>query len=145
MTSQCAPDHHQFVTLEFSREHLQKQFVGNEADLESEIRRIVFEEKEESMIAPARPMTIEQRGVVASLAEPPVAKAAQILWYQSKALELMAHFLFAPKDPEFFCMRQERVARERVERTKQLLQRDLTNPPTLEMLGQEVGCSPFYL
>jgi hypothetical protein len=42
---------------------------------------------------------------VASLAEPPVAKAAQILWYQSKALELMAHFLFASKDPEFFCMR----------------------------------------
>ena len=42
-------------------------------------------------------------------------------------------------------MRQKRVARERVERTKQLLERDLTNPPTLELLGQEVGCSPFYL
>ena len=82
---------------------------------------------------------------MATLAEPPVAKAAQILWYQSKALELMAHFLFEPKDPEFFCMRQKRVARERVERTKELLARDLANPPTLEMLGQEVGCSPFYL
>src|SRR5436305_15315402 len=90
-------------------------------------------------------MTIQQRGVVASLAEPPVAKAAQILWYQSKALELMAHFLFGPKDPEFFCMRHKRLARERVERTKQLLQRDLTNAPTLELLGQEVGCSQFYL
>src|ERR1044072_7551604 len=95
--------------------------------------------------APARSMTLKQRSVVASLAEPPVAKAAQILWYQGKALELMAHFLFAPKDPEFFCMRQKRVARERVERTKELLARDLANPPTLEMIGQEVGCSPFYL
>src|SRR5207253_689610 len=47
--------------------------------------------------------------------------------------------------PEFFCMRQKRVARDRVERTKELLARDLANPPTLEMLGQEVGCSPFYL
>jgi AraC-like DNA-binding protein len=83
--------------------------------------------------------------VVASLAEPPVAKAAQILWYQSKALELMAHFLFAPKDPEFFCMRQKRVARERVERAKEVIARDLANPPALEALGQEVGCSPFYL
>jgi AraC-like DNA-binding protein len=82
---------------------------------------------------------------VASLAEPPVAKAAQVLWYQSKALELMAHFLFAPKDPEFFCMRQKRVARERVERVKELLARDLVSPPTLETLGQEVGCSQFYL
>jgi len=143
--SRQAHDHHQFVTLEFSRKHLQKQFVQNEADLEPEIRRIIFDDKNEAVVAPTRPMSIEQRAVVASLAEPPVAKAAQILWYQSKALELMAHLLFAPKDPEFFCMRQKRVARERVERAKELLARDLANPPTLEMLGQEVGCSPFYL
>jgi AraC-like DNA-binding protein len=143
--SRHAHDHHQFVTLEFSRNHLQRQFVQNEVDLEPEIRRVIFGRKDESVVARARPMSIQQRNVVASLAEPPVAKAAQILWYQSKALELMAHFLFAPKDPEFFCMRQKRVARERVERTKELLKRDLANPPTLEMLGQEVGCSPFYL
>src|SRR5437773_1630622 len=143
--SRHAHDHHQFVTLEFSREHLRTQFVQNEADLEPEIRRVVFGGKNESVVAPARLMTTQQRSVVASLAEPPVAKAAQILWYQSKALELMAHFLFAPKDPEFFCMRHKRLARERVERVKEVLARDLANPPTLEMIGQEVGCSPFYL
>jgi AraC family transcriptional regulator len=143
--SRRAHDHHQFVTLEFSRKHLQKQLVQNEPDLEPEIRRVIFGDKNENVVAPARPMSIQQRNVVATLANPPVAKAAQILWYQSKALELMAHFLFEPKDPEFFCMRQKRVARDRVERTKELLARDLANPPTLEMLGQEVGCSPFYL
>src|SRR5437868_7808825 len=143
--SRQAYDHHQFVTLEFSRNHLQKQFVENEADLEPGIRLVVFGGKDESVVALARPMSIQQRDVVASLAELPGAKAAQILWYQSKALELMAHFLFAPKDPEFFCMRQKRVARDRVQRTKELLARDLAQPPTLEMLGREVGCSPFYL
>ena len=143
--SRRAHDHHQFVTLEFSRKHLQKQLVQNESDLEPEIRRVIFGDKNENVVAPARPMSIQQRNVVATLADPPVAKAAQILWYQSKALELMAHFLFEPKDPEFFCMRQKRVARDRVERTKELLARDLANPPSLEMLGQEVGCSPFYL
>src|SRR6266513_442916 len=143
--SRRAHDHHRFATLEFSRSHLQKQFVQNEADLEPAIRRIIFGNKDESLVAPARPMSIQQRDVVASLAEPPVAKAAQILWYQAKALELMAHFLFAPKNSEFFCMRQKHVARERVERVKQVLARDLANPPTLEMIGQEVGCSPFYL
>jgi len=143
--SRRANDRHQFVTLEFSRTHLQKQFTQSEADLEPEIRRVIFDDKQMSAVAPARPMSIEQRAVAATLADPPVAKAAQILWYQSKALELMAHFLFQPKDPEFFCMRQKRVARERVERAKELLGRDLANPPTLEMLGQEVGCSPFYL
>jgi AraC family transcriptional regulator len=143
--SRHARDHHQFVTLEFSRSHLQKELVQNEAGLEPEIRRVIFGDRTETVVAPTRLMSIQQRDVVASLREPPVAKAAQILWYQSKALELMAHFLFMPKDPEFFCMRQKRVARERVERTKELLARDLANPPTLEMLGQEVGCSPFYL
>ena len=143
--SRRAHDHHQFVTLEFSREHLRNELAQNEADLEPEIRRILFGKKEENVVAPARPMTMQQRSVVAGLTEPPVAKAAQVLWYQGKALELMAQFFFAPKDPEFFCMRQKRLARERVERVKEILRRDLANPPTLEMLGQEVGCSPFYL
>ena len=133
------------MTLEFSREHLRNQLAENEADLEPEIRRILFGGKEESVVAPARAMTLQQRSVVASLTEPPVTKAAQVLWYQGKALELMAQFFFAAKDPEFFCMRQKRLARERVDRVKEILTRDLANPPTLEMLGQEVGCSPFYL
>ena len=88
-------------------------------------------------------MGADQRNVVATLLQPPVPKAAQALWYQSKALELMAHLLFAPKDPELFCMRQKRVARDRVERTKELLARDVANPPTLEALGQEVGAVRF--
>src|SRR5438045_3007567 len=143
--SRQANDHHQFVTLEFSRSHLQKQLVSHESDLEPAMRAAVFDDMGQPHVSPARGMTIEQRQVIASLAEPPVAKAAQVLWYQSKALELMAHFLFEPKDPELFCMRQKRVARDRVERTKEVLARDLANPPTLEQLGAEVGCSPFYL
>lgn len=138
-------DHHQFVTLEFSRKHLQKQLVENEDGLEPQIRRIIFGDKNENIVAPTRSMSTQQRDVVASLIEPPVPKAAQALWYQSKALELMAHFLFVPKEPELFCMRQKRVARERVERVKEILARDMVNPPALEMLGQEAGCSPFYL
>ena len=143
--SRRANDHHQFATLEFSRNHLQKQFVENEGDLEPQIRRVIFGDQDETVVGPTRPMSLEQRAVVANLATPPVSKAAQVLWYQSKALELMAHFLFEPKDSEFFCQRQKRVARERVERAKELLARDLVNPLTLESLGQEVGCSPFYL
>src|SRR5437660_170695 len=143
IASREAKDHHQFVTLEFSRDHLQEQLARNENDLEPTVRASIFQARPH--VSSPRPMTIEQRKVVASLTEPPVAKAAQVLWYQSKALELMAHFLFEPKDPELFCMRQKRVARDRVERTKEVLARDLANPPTLEQLGAEVGCSPFYL
>ena len=140
-----AHDRHRFVTLEYSREHLQRQVAAAEDDLTPAMREVIVPSKPETVVSMPQPMTAEQRAIVASLAEPPVPKAARILWYQSKALELMAHFLFQPKDPEFFCMRQKRVARDRVVRTKELLLRDLANPPTLEMLGQEVGCSPFYL
>ena len=143
--SRQARDHHQFVTVEFSNRHLQQQLADCEGDLDPQLRAAIFPEKERSIVSSARPMTPDQQQVVTSLLHPPVARAAQSLWYQSKALELMAHFLFTPKDPEFFCMRQKRVARDRVERTKELLARDLANPPTLEMLGREVGCSPFYL
>ncbi|HJT44813.1 MAG TPA: AraC family transcriptional regulator, partial [Chthoniobacterales bacterium] len=129
----------------FSRSHLRQQFVENEEDLEPQIRQIIFGDKDEAVVGPTRPMSVEQRNVIASLVAPPVSKAAQVLWYQSKSLELMAHFLFEPKDPEFFCQRQKRVARERVERAKELIARDLTNPLSLEALGQEVGCSQYYL
>ncbi len=140
-----AHDRHRFVTLEFSRSHLQEQLAPNEDELTPEIRALIFPRRIESVVSEPQPMSGEQRAIVTSLTNPPVAKAARILWYKSKAIELMAHFLFEPKDPELFCMRQKRVARERVARTKELLLRDLVNPPTLEMLGQEVGCSPFYL
>ncbi len=138
-------ERHQFVTIEFARDHLQKQLAQSESELEPQVRRAIFPAKETSVVSTPRPMGTEQRRVVASLLQPPVPRAAQSLWYQSKALELMAHFLFVPKDPELFCMRQKQVARDRVQRTKELLARDVANPPTLEMLGQEVGCSPFYL
>jgi AraC family transcriptional regulator len=140
-----ARDHHQFVTVEFSNRHLQIQLADCEADLDPQLRAAIFPSRERSVVSSARPMTPEQHNVVSTLLTPPVSKPAQSLWYQSKALELMSHFLFTPKDPEFFCMRQKRVARDRVERTKELLARDLANPPTLEALGREVGCSPFYL
>ena len=140
-----ARDHHQFVTVEFSNRHLQTQLAECEADLDPQLRAAIFPGRDRSVVSSARPMTSEQHNVVSSLLCPPVSKPAQSLWYQSKALELMSHFLFTPKDPEFFCMRQKRVARDRVERTKELLARDLAQPPTLEVLGREVGCSPFYL
>jgi AraC family transcriptional regulator len=143
--SRQARDHHRFVTVEFSNRHLQQQLADCEADLDPQMRAAIFPQEERPVVSTARPMTPEQHQLVGSLLLPPVSKLAQSLWYQSKALELMSHFLFTPKDPEFFCMRQKRVARDRVERTKELLARDLAQPPTLEMLGREVGCSPFYL
>jgi AraC-like DNA-binding protein len=140
-----ANERHRFVTLEYSRERLQTQLAASEDELAPAMREVVFPTKRRSFVSQPQPMSTEQRAIVASLTSPPVPKPARALWYQSKAMELMSHFLFQPKDPEMFCMRQKRVARDRVVRTQELLVRDLANPPSLESLGQEVGCSPFYL
>jgi AraC-like DNA-binding protein len=140
-----ANERHQFVTFEFTRPHLQKQLELCQDELDPGIRHILFTDKRGRQASLPRPITHDQRKVAGSLLEPPVPKAAQALWYQSKALELMSHFLFTAKDPELFCMRHKRLAHERVERAKDLLARHLAEPPSLEALGQDVGCSPFHL
>ena len=115
--SRRASDRHQFVTLEFSREHLQKQLADCEADLDPQMRAAVFPEKANvDCLAPAPDDGASSAMWSRRWRSRRCRKPAQILWYQSKALELMAHFLFRRRIPEFFCMRQKRVARERVER-----------------------------
>ena len=143
--SRHANQRHQFVTFEFKRARLQHELEHCEGELDSGVRGILFADRRTAPVSVPRPITHEQRQVVGSLLHPPVPKAAQALWYRSKALELMSHFLFTAKSPELFCMRQKRIAHERVERAKDLLGSNLVEPPSLEMLGHEVGCSPFHL
>ena len=86
--------------------------------------------------------------VVLSLAQqlstPPAHTACLPIWFQAKVMELASLTLFAPaikpmKNPT------EPAGSESLERALFLLERDLENPPTLEMLAQEVGCGPFHL
>src|SRR5215475_2652574 len=91
-------------------------------------------------------LTASQQQLITTLRQPPVYAAAQPLWYQCKALELAVTFLFQPpKEKEFFCTRQQRVAQERVEQVIFLLKQNLAEPPSLEELGRKIGCSHFYL
>src|SRR5947207_14992882 len=54
--SRRANDRHQFVTLEFSRAHLQQQLVRDVDGLEPAIRRILFDDKNETVVGTVRPM-----------------------------------------------------------------------------------------
>ena len=61
-------------------------------------------------------------------------------------LEILAQTIYPDENPdELFCQRHQRGNRERVERVRYLLERDLENPPSLDMLAREVACSPSYL
>ena len=138
-------ERHQFITVELAPEFLTRHLAGQEDVLHPLIRAVLAGKRSVTGVGPSVPLTTTQQQIVTSLRNPPVFVAAQGLWYQGKAAELMAQLFFQPGDAEFFCTRQHRVAKERTERVIAILSRDLANPPTLEQLGKEVGCSAFYL
>ena len=91
-------------------------------------------------------LSSEQQQVVGSLRHPPVYAAAQPMWYEAKALEIAAALLYQPlPGEELFCQRVKRLNRERVQKVRAILKESLAAPPSLEVLGRRVGCSPFHL
>jgi AraC-like DNA-binding protein len=135
---------HSFITVELSRDYLETQVHSMEDDLHPALRRWLINKGGSAAAVGA--MSPGQEVTFQALRQPPVPVAAQRLWYQAKTLELLSQILFQPTpQEEFFCQRQKRVARERVERTTAILRTHLADPPDIEALGAQVGCSSFYL
>jgi AraC-like DNA-binding protein len=136
---------HRFITVEISQCFLTHHLSSHRSALHPLARSAVEAHGTVDGVGPVEPLTAAQAELVRSFRRPPVSAAAQRLWYESKALELMAQVLFRPEAEEFFCTRQHHLARERVDRALSILNEDLSAPPTLEELGRRVGCSPFHL
>jgi AraC-like DNA-binding protein len=137
-------ENHSFITIELSRPFVETQVRTMEDALHPALRRWLTDKG--GSAADVGAMSPGQEVTFQALRQPPVPNAARKLWYQAKTLELLSTVLFQPSAPEeFFCQRQKRVARERVERTTAILRSHLCEPPDIEALGAQVGCSPFYL
>jgi AraC-like DNA-binding protein len=136
---------HQFITVEISRPFLERHVRGTRSGLHPQIQNVLVDGKNTSTIAEVRRLTAEQQRLISALRHSPVSLAGRGMWFESKVLELMAEFFFLPAEDKFFCERQKRVARERVEKVIALLRENLSEPPDLEALGQRAGCSPFHL
>jgi len=135
---------HSFITIELSRDYLETQVHSMEDDLHPALRRWMINRGGSAAAVGA--MSPGQEVTFQALRQPPVPMAAQKLWYQAKTLELLSQILFQPTpQEEFFCQRQKRVAHERVERATAILRSHLADPPDIEALGAQVGCSSFYL
>jgi AraC-like DNA-binding protein len=135
---------HSFITIELSRPFVETQVHTLEDALHPAVRRWLGEKG--GSAANVGAMSPGQEVTFQALRQPPVPHAAQKLWYQAKTLEVLSTVLFQPTAAEeFFCQRQKRVARERVDRTTAILRSHLAEPPDIEALGAQVGCSPFYL
>ena len=136
---------HRFLTVEFSHDYLVGRLQAYQSGLHPLVRAAVAAGRAMTGVGPVEPLSPGLVDLVNSLRTPPVAAEAQRLWFEGKAHELMAHLLFRPDGGEFFCTRQHRVARERANRVIEILSRDLAEPPTLEAIGREIGCSHYYL
>ncbi len=138
-------ERHQFLTVELSPSFLGKHLAGNEANLHPIVQDIL-RGAERCALSEVIRLNAEHQQLINSLRHPPVFASAQVIWYQAKTMELMAAFLFrTPPEKEFFCQRQKRLSLDRVDRVIAVLKNDIAQPPTLEALGKEVGCSSFYL
>lgn len=136
---------HRFLTVEFAPDYMVRELGAYQSGLHPLVRAALTSGGSSAAVGPVEPLTPVQVELVNSLRTPPVASEAQRLWFEGKAGELMAHLLFRPEGGEFFCTRQRRVARERANRVIEILSRDLAEPPTLELIGREIGCSHYYL
>ncbi|MBV8640404.1 MAG: helix-turn-helix transcriptional regulator [Verrucomicrobia bacterium] len=137
---------HRFLTVEMSFDFLRRHLSEFATSLHPLVREVVLGQSEKSAVAPTTRLTSRQQQLLASLRAAPVLAIAQTVWYQAKALELVSELFFEPpNEQELFCRRQQRLSAGRVEKVIALLREKLVSPPSLEEIGQAVGCSPFHL
>lgn len=140
-----AAQRHRFFTLEFAPAFLLQNFQSQVNHLHPVIAGVLTGRARKSqVVAPGR-LALTLRQLMDALQHCPVFQPAQELWFRSKALELAAHVFFQPPSGELFCTRTKRLARERVDRAKAILNEEMQNPPPLEALARTLGASPFYL
>ncbi|MHB8521477.1 MAG: helix-turn-helix transcriptional regulator [Limisphaerales bacterium] len=141
-----AGERHQFVTVRFPAHYLRHHLAQCDGALHPLVEQLMQGITGLAGLPEVRRLTVEEQQLVGRLVHPPVVQGARALWYQSKVLELMAQFFFERREEnELFCDRQKRLARGRVERVIAILRGRLAEPPSLEEIGRQAGCSPFYL
>lgn len=144
--SRKSAERHRFVTVEFSPRFLREHLRQCDGALNALVEKLLLSDTARAGLGDVQRLTADQERLALQLADPPSFQGARRLWYEGKVLQIMAEFFFVRRDKdELFCDRQKRLARERVERVVTILRRNLAEPPTLEEIGREAGCSPFYL
>src|SRR5262249_49569079 len=118
-------ERHQFLRVEDSLEFLERHLSVHAGDLPPSIQRFFGGISPIGAPPSACPLTHRHRDLLNSLLHPPVLSSAQKLWYQSKALEFAAEFLFAARDCEPLCTRAQKLAADRVGKAKAILLQNL--------------------
>jgi len=136
---------HRFVTVEYSAAFLATHFRDDVPHLHPMVAEVLMGKRTGSCCSKVEPMATALIPVVESLRHCPVFTPARTTWFRCKAIEIATLLFFRPAGGELFCTRAQRAARERIEKVRGILGARLADPPSLETLAREVGCSPYYL
>ncbi|MEI9898745.1 MAG: AraC family transcriptional regulator [Chthoniobacter sp.] len=137
---------HRFLTVELSPKFLRTHCGGELEKLKLPIRRFIEHGAKAPPYLEIKTLPAALLAARVQFVQPPVPVPARRAWYLGRVLEILSQTIYLDEDPgELFCQKHQRTNRERSERVRYLIERDLANPPSLEMLAEEVGCSTFYL
>lgn len=133
-------ERHSFLTIEMSREWLAKFLGKSREECPWDVRSFLDGTDRKSATPKFRPLTPWIRRAAEEMLHPPVSLHG--IWFPAKIMEISAH-LFA--SPELPYERRKLLSGERAEKVKEILGRDIENPPGLGEIAKEVGCSQFHL
>lgn len=139
---------HRFLTVELSNQFLSQHLNNSLDNLHPIVKGIINGSQNEERLSRSERLSTRHQKLLESLKTPPVFAGAQEVWYRSKALEVISELLFVSpggNDKTLFCIRQQKIAVERIEKVKAILEGNLAEPLSLEELGKQVGCSHYYL
>jgi AraC-like DNA-binding protein len=137
---------HRFLTIEFTAEYLARQFEGCLDRLRPEVRDFIENKKNEPKLLEKCDLLPHLLTFREHVLHPPVPESAKQLWCEGKIAELLASLLFSQTArAELFCESQRRKNRELVEQMLHILERDMANPPSLEILASMFHKNPFHL
>lgn len=137
---------HRYLMIGFSRQFLRAELNAAEVALHEQIRAVLNGDDTVCCGAESLPLTESHYQLIAGLLKIGCGQSSCVLRCRGLLLQLMADFFYgACCGNSIPCDRQKCLARERVQRVVAILQRDLAEPPTLDAIGREVGCSPYHL
>ena len=136
--------HHRQVEIVFAPERLRSYFESD-PDAVPPVLRDILEEKQNDPVCQLQAITPAMNAALEQLFECPFNGMARKLFFESRALELIAyqlrHLSTTPRENASSSHRLHAADRKRVESARELLISRLEDPPGLGQLAREAGMS----
>ncbi len=133
---------HCFYALQFSLQWLQHSFHQSIGQSRPAIRGLLSQPERTLPFVECLPLPFPLLPIRKEFLAPPVPQEGAEMWYQGKAIEVLAHLVYLPAKA---MSGSERRNQARVEKARAMIERSVADPPSLETIAQEVGCSMSHL